>query len=113
MIVNALYEHILLRSVAKFYGLQNRIRKKEILIRFLYPHSQFVALRFENQYHDRYKTIMNVLYANRHLQSFAKFYERVNQIKKKENLIHFLSFLFAVCTLVTILLLCYVVALHP
>ena len=51
MIVKVLYINVLLDSFSKLFGPQYRIRKKEILIYFLFPYSQFVWLRFGNLHH--------------------------------------------------------------
>lgn len=51
IIVNTLYTNAPVDSFAKLYEPQNRIIKKEILIHFMFPYSQFVPLSFGNLQH--------------------------------------------------------------
>ena len=65
MFTNALYTNVLLHRFAKFYGLENRIRKKEMLVHFLFPYSQFtVEIRKPIALCSEVKIIMNALYLN-------------------------------------------------
>ena len=66
MFMNALYANVLLHRFAKLYGLGYRIRKKEMLIHFLFPYSQFftVEIRKPITLCLEVKMIMNALYVN-------------------------------------------------
>ena len=78
--------NILLDGFSKSYGPLNRMRKNEILIHFLI--SLFAVCMVELLKSIplclEVKVIMNVLYANLLLHSFAKFCETENRIRKKE-----------------------------
>ena len=86
MIIDALYMNVLLDSFAKFYGPRNRIRKKGKFDSF--PFSLFIICTVEILISTplclEVKVIMNVLYTNLLLHSFAKFYEPETRIKKKK-----------------------------